>query len=90
MGEKITKATCKTCRWWNTKGEYVWDTKPDATYECERITSGYAGRRSARLYPVSSGAWLSTRPDFSCAMHEPAGRAALSEGDNLNSGKEGA
>lgn len=67
MGER----ECQTCRWWNTAGDYVSSYSTSKTFPCERIhATGSPGHRKARVFPVGD-AYLSTRPDFGCALHEP-------------------
>lgn len=67
---KISK-TCATCRWW--AGVEFWDTAKVAT--CGRITCGAGTRDSgARIYPVTSGAYLETHETFSCGYYEREAR----------------
>ena len=64
---------CETCRWWaggKNPGEEMFEHKKRGS--CERIVASAAMRddTAARIYPVDSGAVLSTRYDFSCAQWE--------------------
>ena len=59
---------CHNCRWWVIPERWYGMQE----YACERINSG-AGNKSpgARIFPVTSGAFLATAPDFGCTLHEP-------------------
>ena len=63
------KLTCEDCRWWSGIREH-W--RPDVG-TCERITAA-AGKRdnAARIYPVTSGAYLEVAFDFGCNLGEKA------------------
>ena len=58
---------CGGCRWWAGRLDY-W--KP-ATACCERINAG-AGKRdnTARIFPVTVGAYLETEANFGCSLGE--------------------
>lgn len=59
--------SCKDCRWWAGSRD---DWTPTEAV-CERIHAG-AGKRdgTARIYPVTSGAFLQTSAEFGCALGE--------------------
>ena len=71
MSDVESAKTCETCRWWNTKREYISDFDETALSTCDRIHgAGGNGRRSARIYPVAAS-YLETARDFGCTEHEP-------------------
>lgn len=61
---------CIDCRFWAGRLEH-W--KPTVAC-CERITAA-AGKRdsTARIYPVTGGAYLETEASFGCALGEKEG-----------------
>lgn len=65
--EDVSARKCKDCRWWAGRAEHWTPT----TAVCERIHAG-AGKRddTARIFPVTSGAYLETDADFSCSLAE--------------------
>lgn len=75
---------CINCRWWNGDHEYA----PTSVFEnkrhggCERIVASPALRddTAARLLPVGTSAWVSTRFDFSCASWEKRAGAKIDNG----------
>lgn len=58
---------CKDCRFWAGRLEHWSPTRA----VCEMITAA-AGKRAnvARIYPVTSGAYLETESEFSCSLGE--------------------
>lgn len=59
--------TCRTCRWWGA--DYHWETDGN----CNRIHAAAGTRLTdtlARLYPITSGAYMATNEDFGCTMYE--------------------
>lgn len=65
--KKFKVVSCEDCRWWAGNAEH-WQPK---TATCERITAA-AGKRdnTARIFPVTSGAFLETEPSFGCVLGE--------------------
>lgn len=66
---------CLSCRWWTgdrDTSDIQYHTESERRGDCERIVASPALRdeTAARLYPVNSGAVLSTRFDFSCSQWE--------------------
>ncbi len=63
---------CKECRFWSGSKDH-WLPQ---TATCSRIHSG-GGKRSeetARIFPVTSGAYLETDQEFGCAMGRKVGK----------------
>ena len=55
--------TCDVCRWWKCE---QWAQEGT----CVRIHAGGGQRDTARIYPVTSGAYLETPSWFGCSEFE--------------------
>lgn len=61
-------AICKDCRYWAGRSEHWTPLRA----VCSRVHSGGGQRpEEARLFPVTSGAYLETAAEFGCSMGEP-------------------
>lgn len=63
----MTQPTCETCRFWTIR-PYA----SPKTGVCSMVHCGGGQRKDrARIFPVTSGAYLETEPSFFCCLHQP-------------------